>query len=183
MLKIGRNLRMAASAPHGFRTFQILLASAFLIGFMVLLVLFIWKISNLNTDLNRVGVAGRIQTQVISLLSDARACELNFSGLALGEEPVPLRKIVDLRKKALFRVDRFFGSGEVKLKSLRLIPVDKVVSSKAKLSQFNLEMVFSDKTTDRTSPFNISILANGERGGDQRFVINSCTVKPNGTEG
>lgn len=175
---------MATKIPHGFRTFQIILASTFLMGFMALLMLFIWKISNLNTDLNRVGVAGRIMTQVTYLLSDARACELNFSGIALGPHPVSLQKLVNLRKKALFRVDRFFGSGKVKLESLRLIPASLELNQPMlRHSRFHLEMVFSDKETDRTSPLKISIYAKGEKNEQDYFKVNSCSALANEIEG
>ncbi|MCB0407689.1 MAG: hypothetical protein KDD34_05745 [Bdellovibrionales bacterium] len=162
--------------PQGFRTFQIVLSAVFLGGFLLLLVFFIWRISNLNTDIHRISISSHLRAQVATLLSDARACELNFGGMILGRDPQPLRKIVNLREAPLLRADTVVGSQNILLDSMRVIPSLEIESSGGELF-FDIELVFSDES-HRKSPYLISVLGQGEKvSGSEGYRVRTCIAK------
>ncbi len=169
--------------PQGFRTFQILLAIGFLAGFFAVLLFFFWKISDLNTDLNRISVASSVKVKVFETLRDGRACELNFAGLTVGEVPIALRKIVNLRKDAILRVNENIDNKGVVLNSLRLLP-NHSASSIGKLNTtFYLELVFSDIATNKRSPVKLQVTGQGEYNDRSEFTVKSCIVGLNDFEG
>jgi hypothetical protein len=165
--------------PQGFRTFQIILALGFLAGFFAVLLFFFWKISDLNTDLNRISLATKVRGKIVSILRDARACELNFSGLKVGVDPISIRKIVDLRREAVLRVDQAVESKNIFVNALRVLP-NHTGETLGKLnSTFILEMVFSDEWSSRNSPLKILLSANGKYNNQSVFTVTSCRVTSN----
>lgn len=167
--------------PQGFRTFQILLAIGFLAGFFGVLLFFFWKISELNMDINRISVATNVKSKVLTTLGDARACELNFSGLVLGEVPISLRKIVSLRKEAILRVDEEVDGKGVMVSSMRLLP-DHLPNTGKQSTGFYLELVFSDTETSKKSPVKIKLNGRGEYNSQSEFTLVSCNVGLNDFE-
>lgn len=165
--------------PQGFRTFQILLAIGFLAGFFVVLLVFFWKISDLNMDLNRISIATDAKGKIARILRDGRACELNFSGLAIGHVPISLRKIINLRKEALIRVDQSVGSSNIFLNSLRIVPDHPEETIGRDHTNFFLEMVFSDRKTSAKSPIKLLVDAKGEFNNHSEFTVASCHLSFN----
>ena len=141
-----------------------------------MLVFFIWKISNLNTDIHRISISSQLRAQVATLLSDARVCELNFGGMILGRDPQPLRKIVNLRETPLLRVETVVGSQNILLDSMRVIPSIEGEPSKGELL-FEIELVFSDQS-HRKSPYLIPVLGQGEEvSSSEGYRIQTCIAK------
>lgn len=162
--------------PQGFRTFQILLAIGFLAGFFGVLLFFFYKISELNTDLNRISVASNIKGKVLDALRDGRTCELNFSGLIVGEVPIALRKIVNLRKEAILRVEEEIENKGVMISSLRILPDHPADTIGKQSAPFYLEMVFSDTESSKKSPVKLKIAGKGQYNNRSEFEVASCIV-------
>jgi hypothetical protein len=167
--------------PQGFRTFQILLAVGFLLGFLCVLGVFVWKISEINLDLNRVSVATQVRTQIQSLLVDGRACELNFAGLKLGDVPVSIGKLVDLRSEVILRSNKSVEDPEIELETLRLhlLKIDSIAEPPS--AELGLEMVFSDSVSGRQSPLRVPLEAQGLVLQDNQFQVKTCRAEINGS--
>lgn len=166
--------------PQGFRTFQILLAVGFLSGFFVVLVGFVWKISELNVDLNRVSFATQMRAQLQKVFADGRACEMNFAGLQLSDAPISIPKIVDIRNQVILRAEKSVQDSEIHTESLRLFLGKVNNEASPALAEVFLELTFADEISGRQSPVRLQIDAVGASGEESQFQIQSCQLSSNG---